>query len=226
MLKRILETLDGLSEAMAKEYKKGEDGKFYLEIDGGEDVPDGLKSALQKERERANAAEKALKAKERADEDAKRKAEEELALKRGEFDKIRAQDLESLKKEREEKEALQTRFRNEKRDRALMEAMTADGVKAIPKALLPHIQDLVEVITDGNDLKTVVKGNPGQKLVEFVSGFKRDMPWAFEGVGSSGGGSPSTGSTSGKSWKDMSITEQTQLYKTNPTQAKALMQGA
>lgn len=49
-LEMVVESLDSVAEAFRGEYTKGEDGKFHLSVNGGEDVS-GLKSALQKERE-------------------------------------------------------------------------------------------------------------------------------------------------------------------------------
>lgn len=60
MLKKVLESLDGLDENVAKLYKQGDDGKYHLEVEGDED-PVALKSALQKEREARKAAEKKAK---------------------------------------------------------------------------------------------------------------------------------------------------------------------
>lgn len=193
MLKRILDTLEGLDEATAKLYKKGEDGKFHLEVE--EEPNDGLKSALQKERERANAAEKALKERERLESETKEKQEREAAEKRGEYDKLRAQDLETIKKEREAREALESKLRNGAIERAALEALTASG--AIPKALLPHVLPNLEAVPDGDNFKVTVKANPGQSLTDYVSSLKTDMPWGFNGSGASGGGANPGGGNAG-----------------------------
>lgn len=216
-----LETLEGLPEEVANLYKKGEDGKFHLAGEAG----DGLKSALQKERERANAAEKALKERERQEADAKAAKEREELERKGEYEKLKATYEADTKAARERAEALEAKLRNGARDRAAMEAIQAAG--GIPKALLPHIQGQLEVIPDGEDFKVVVKGNPGQKLTDFVTGLKAEMPWGFNGSGASGGGAPQSGNQSGaaKPWKDMSLKERTELSLQNPTLAKQL-QGA
>ena len=194
MLKRILETLDGLDETMAKLYKKGEDGKFHLDVEE-ETSGDGLKSALQKERKAREDAEKALKEKERKEAEAKEQQEREAAEKRGEYDKLRAQDLEALKKEREAREALESRLRNGAIERAALEALTASG--AIPKALLPHVLPNLEAVPDGDSFKVTVKANPGQSLTDYVAGLKADMPWGFNGSGASGSGAAAGGGTGG-----------------------------
>lgn len=49
-LKLVVDSLDDVAESFKSSYKKGEDGKFHLDVDGIEDTS-GLKSALQKERD-------------------------------------------------------------------------------------------------------------------------------------------------------------------------------
>lgn len=58
-LKAILESLDGLSDAVKSEYKKGEDGKYHLDVEGFDDHPSvgALKRAKDYEKsERQKAA--------------------------------------------------------------------------------------------------------------------------------------------------------------------------
>ena len=189
-LKPILESLDGLHEEVAKLYTK-KDGKFVLDV---EDT--GLKSALQKERDRAEAAEKALKARDEAEAAEKAKKEREDLEKKGEYEKLRAQDAEAIKKEKDRADRAEALRRNDKLSIAAMEAITA--AKGIPKALLPHITPNLEVVPDGDDYKVVVKGNPAQKLTDYVASLKNDMAWGFEGSGANGGGAHQGGATSGK----------------------------
>src|SRR5687767_7236901 len=62
-LKAQLDSLDGLPEAVAKEYKEVKDGdkvRYVLDAEGVEDVS-GLKSALSKERKARTEAEKLMK---------------------------------------------------------------------------------------------------------------------------------------------------------------------
>jgi DNA-binding transcriptional MerR regulator len=59
-LKLVADTLDGLAPEISALYSKNADGKFALGVDGIEDTS-GLKSALQKERSRADEAIKAMK---------------------------------------------------------------------------------------------------------------------------------------------------------------------
>lgn len=191
-LKPTLETLEGLHEEVAKLYVQ-KDGKFHLDLEDS-----GLKSALQKERERAEAAEKALKDREKNEADEKAKKEREELERKGEYEKLRAQDQEEIKKAKEQAEALDMRLRDGVRDRAAMEAISS--VKGIHKALLPHVIPALEVVPDGDEFKVIVKANPGQKIADFVSSLKADMAWGFEGVGASGsgGGQPGTPASGSK----------------------------
>lgn len=60
-LKMILDTLDGVPADVAKEYTKGEDGKFTLQVEGGEDTG-ALKRAKDHEKNLRVAAEDRVKA--------------------------------------------------------------------------------------------------------------------------------------------------------------------
>lgn len=182
-----LETLEGLPEEVATLYKKGDDGKFHLEPAAG----DGLKSALQKERERANAAEKALKAREQSEADEKARKEREDLERKGEYEKLSAADKAALKAAEEKAAALESRIRSGAVERAAMEAIQA--AKGIPKALLPHILPNLEAVPEGEGFKVTVKGDPAKKLTDYVSSLKADMAWGFEGTGASGGGAGQSG---------------------------------
>lgn len=224
-LKYKLDTLDGLDEALKPLYAK-EGDKYVLQVEDS-----GAKSALQKERERADAAEKALKEREKVEADAKAAADRAEQEKRGEYDKLIAAKEAELKKTQE---ALATKDGFIKRsaiERTALEAITASG--GIPKALLPHLQDQLEAVADGDTYKVLVKGDPGKSVQDLVSGMKADKQWAwgFNGSGASGGGAPTGGAAAGgaakKPWKDMTLREQTELFKSDPTQAKSLQsQGA
>jgi len=191
-----LDSLDGLDEALKPLYVK-EGDKFVLQVDDS-----GASSAIRKERERAEVAERALK----AEADHKAAKEREELERKGEYEKLSAADKAALKAAEERAATLEAKIRNGERDRALMEAMSDAAVRGIPKALLPHIQDQVEVVPDGEDFKVVPKGNPALKLTEFVSAFKKDMPWGFEASGASGGGADSSGRTAA-SGKAISLSE-------------------
>lgn len=71
-LKRVIAKLEDVAEALRGEYTAAADGTFVLAVDGIEDVS-GLKSTLQKVRDEAETARKALKAFEGLDPVAARK---------------------------------------------------------------------------------------------------------------------------------------------------------
>lgn len=175
-----LETLEGLPEEVATLYKKGEDGKFHLESN------DGLKSALQKEREARHAAEKALKAEAEAKTAREKEAEEAKARATGDFEKLKASMEAEAKAAKEEAAAYKTRILTERRDRAATEAIAAAG--GIPEALMPHVTSALEVVAEGDDFKVLVKGNPAQKVADFVTGLKESKPWGFQPTGATGSG--------------------------------------
>lgn len=187
-LKHKLDSLDGLEEALKPLYAKGDDGRFTLQVD---DAP--ATNTIAKLKADLDAATKALKEREAAEAKARKDAEEAQALAKGDFEKVNASREAALKAAQDEAATLKTKLLNGTRDRALMEAMSDPGVKGIPKALLPHIQDQVEVVPDGDGFKVVPKANPAQKLTEFVSSFKKDMAWGFEGAGANGGGAQNPG---------------------------------
>ena len=58
-LKQILESLDGLHDTIKSEYKKGDDGKFHLDVEGGEDTG-ALKRAKDHEKSARQKAEQLL----------------------------------------------------------------------------------------------------------------------------------------------------------------------
>jgi hypothetical protein len=67
MIKAVLETLEGVAEHLKTEYKKGDDGKYYLDVEGIEEhVGTGrLKRAYEREKaERADATAEAKKVRE------------------------------------------------------------------------------------------------------------------------------------------------------------------
>lgn len=192
-LKKTLDTLDGLDESTAKLYTKGDDGKFRLEVEDEDEPGDGLKSALQKERKRAEEAEKALKAKLKSEEDAKTQREREDMEKRGEYDKLRAQDTAKIDELTKQLEGQKANIHRERIGRATLEALGKHG--GITKALAHHLEGLLEHVADGDGYKVVVKGEPALTPDALVAKWKADPEWAFgfNGSGMAGGGTPPAG---------------------------------
>lgn len=92
MLKRVLENLDGLAAEVAALYKKGEDGKYHLDLEGGDDV-----SGLKKNNAELLNEKKKL-------QDEKKKLEEQMALYKDLGDPEKAKEaLAKIRKIEEEK---------------------------------------------------------------------------------------------------------------------------
>ena len=195
-LKHKIDSLEGLDDALKPLYAKSEDGRFTLQVD---DAP--ATNTIAKLKSDLENVTKTLKEREAAEAKAIRDAETARDLAAGNYEKVSAADKAALKAAEEKAALLESKILNGTRERALMEAMSDPTVKGIPKALLPHIQDLVEVVPDGDGFKVVPKGNPAQKLTDFVSSFKKDMAWGFEASGASGSGSSQSngGKSAGKS---------------------------
>lgn len=208
-LKLILDTLDGLDDGQKALYVE-KDGKFHLDVDGLEDTS-GLKSALQKERERARDFEKKLSGLKDLDPDEyarlKKEADERAdadAEKKGQWDQLKGQLLDKHQKELEAstgkvsamQKALEQHLVDAEATRALAEA------KGIPALLLPHVKAAVKVVEEngGYAVKVVdAQGNPrivdgkgtAMTIPDLVAEMKKSDIFgrAFEGTGATGGGS-------------------------------------
>ena len=222
-LKYKLDTLEGLEEAQKALYKPGPDGKgFVLDMDD-----DPAKETMRKLRDQISELERALKARDQKEADERSAREREDLEKRGDYEKASAGYQKRIKELEEALGAQATSIHRERIGRAAVEALAKHG--GIPKALQRHLEDALEHVADGDGYKVVVKGDPAMTPEALVTKWKADPEWAFgfNGSGASGSGAQPGGGTGGgtKAWKDMTLDEQTDLYRTNPAQAKAL-QGA
>lgn len=218
-LKGVVQDLNDVPEKFRSLYAKGEDGKFYLQ-ELEYDDPQELKTALQKERERAEELSKQFKSREGIDveEYRKLKADQEKrdiedAKKRGEFDKILAQKDEVLAKIKADSEA-KLKAAEEERDRDLveMQAMRAIETHKAKSRVLLQDQEFragIKVTKDANGNRVVrvvdkegtprltkIEGKTGEMTLEEYVGSFRDHPdlsCAFPASGAGGGGA--TGST-------------------------------
>lgn len=211
--------LDLIPEAQRTLYKES-NGKFVLDVDGYED-PVGLKSALSKERDRANAAEKQAKAwaasGKTPDEVAAliqsaAQAEADKLGKSGEWDKLKDQMATQQKAELSKKdERILTLTKS--LERRLIDADATAAIaaaKGVPALLLPHVRAAVKVIEDGGDFKVQVvdaAGNPrvngkGEflSIADLVSEMRQSDVFgrAFEPSGTTGGGAANSGAGAGK----------------------------
>lgn len=222
-LKLTVDTLDDVPENLRSLYSEA-DGKFRLAVDGIEDTA-GLKSALQKEREAARNAEKQAKAwmalgktpeEIAALVDAQRKADEDRALKGGEFDKLKAQMVEQHKTELAKKDTTVAAMRGHL-ERFLVDAQATTAIselKGVPALLLPHVKAAVKVVDDGDAFAVRVvdaNGNPrvngkGEFLSirDLVDEMRQNEVFgrAFEPTGATGSGAGGSGGGSAKTMSE------------------------
>lgn len=188
-----------------------------------------LKKALDVERQARKDLEKQIKAKDEAEAKAKADAERAQLEAKGDYEKLKASieaDKTALMKERDAAHAGLKSY--------LLKAEITAAIAA--QKGNPLLQKLVAdqfeaVISPDGEHKVLVKSDPTKTPAQFIEGLKKDPAYGafFEGFGASGGGGEPDGTgkqASAKPWKEMSLDEQTSLWKSNPTQAKALQEGA
>jgi hypothetical protein len=187
-----LETLEGLPEEVTKLYSKGADGKFHLTEPAGDDAK-GLKSALQKEREARDIAEKALKAKQEAEENAKLEAERKSLEAKGEYEKLSAGDkkrIQELEAELGKRGAEHEQY--VKHTFALSHLGTLAVNERALEVLASDLESKIELVQG----KPVVKGDPSKDIKALVAEITADPLYApfLRGSGASGpGGNPNPG---------------------------------
>ena len=205
------EELAGLPEGIRGFYEE-KDGSYVLNVDGIEDTA-GLKSALEKERKTAKELDKLVrqfqglgKSPEEIAELVKSQEDAEKAKleQKGEWEKLKAQLLESHKKElatRDEAvQEMKGTLESYLVDAAATEAIAA--AKGIPQLLLPHVKSAVKVIEEDGKYQVRVVGPDGSPrmnakgeflgIKDFVSEMRESEVFsrAFEGTGTTGSGTP------------------------------------
>lgn len=230
----MVESLDGLEVPIAKLYAKGDDGKFRLGVEGVE--PEENVRGLKTKVETLLAEKKTAQEREEA---ARLKLEEENAekLKRsGDTDAIEKsykKKLEELKKERDDAVSSRERELDALIRTSQVSAMLEGKVKPTAKKWIER--DIIERTrlesVDGKRLVRVLDsdGKPtAQSLEEYIKSNVLDNSDYAEyviGSRSAGGGAngnPSKARGDGKSWKDMSGSERTELYRKNPQEYERL----
>lgn len=249
-LKAVLDTLDGLDEALQPLYTKGEDGRFYLDAEGVDDLPSvrGLKSKRDELLEAQRKLREQLKAFDGLDPEAARKALEELENReadklrdKGAFDELRAKI-----EKRHADELAKVRAEVEKRDgfihRLLIENAISD---AIEKAnVLPQYREAVKallrqrgpkVVQDGDDYRAIFETDMGEAAIStYVEAWARSdeaAPFLPPSGKGGGGADPNGGGRGGgvpNPWKKESwnLTEQGRITKENPDLARRLKAAA
>lgn len=204
-----VEKLDGLDPAVAALYSE-KDGKFFLEVEGQEDVS-GLKSALEAERKARKDFEKKYGALKDVDPEEYARLKAEAAdretkklTEAGEFDKLR----EKWAKEQADKDAEWQRKIAEK------DALLATHVKdsqvrnaALKAGVIPEdIEDVMTItarffkLADDGALQVLDdRGEVTPKTVDefFAKDFKERKPKFYAASGQTGGGTPPGGAPPG-----------------------------
>ena len=205
---------DSLDEGIRGLYEE-KDGSYQLAVDGIEDTS-GLKSALEKERKARADFEKMAKqyqglgkSPEEIAELVKKheESEREKLENKGEWDKLKAQLLESHKKE------LAARDEAVQKMKATLESYLVDAsateaiaaARGVPQLLLPHVKASVKVVEEEGKYHVRVVDKDGSprmnskgeylSIKDLVAEMRESDVFAraFEGNGTSGSGAPSGG---------------------------------
>lgn len=216
-LKAALATLDGVEEALKAQYKKADDGKYYLDVEGVDDMP--AVAGLKSKNTELLTEKKAVQAKLEAFGDMTPEKLEELrkAAKavdgkdigklREEYEaKLTAVQQEALRekeKATKESEAAQRAAENFFLDSQVTSALTA--AKGVPELLAPVMRGKVKAVREGETFKLVVLDANGQPRIkdsagnpfgasDLVAELKNDPKYgrAFEPDGNAGSGAERT----------------------------------
>lgn len=213
----ILASLDGLTDEFKKEYKEGEDGKFYLIVtpsDGWafEDVS-GLKSALGAEKKAKSDALTSLKAFKDIDPEAAREALSKVDEMVGWTPEQKVTEkMESMKKQLTAESAKMMLAKDEKLkkyeqefEKLLITSVATTAIankKAKVKGLMPHVKAATRMRISESGIPTVEvvdeAGNPRvgdaagnlMTVEQLVDEFEKDdeLKGLFPGSGASGSG--------------------------------------
>jgi len=210
-LKVTADEWKSLDEGIKGLYEE-KDGGYVLSIDGLEDT-NGLKSALEKERKARSEYERAVRKYEGLGKSpdeiaelvkAQEESEKSKLEQKGEWEKLKAQLLDSHKKELTARDEAVQKMKGTLEsylvDAAATEAIAA--AKGIPQLLLPHVKSAVKVIEEDGKYQVRVVGPDGSPrmnakgeflgIKDFVSEMRESEIFsrAFEGTGTTGSGTP------------------------------------
>lgn len=210
-LKVTADEWGSLDEGIKGLYEE-KDGGYVLSIDGLEDT-NGLKSALEKERKARSEYEKAVRKYEGLGKSpdeiaelvkAQEESEKSKLEQKGEWEKLKAQLLESHKKELAARDEAVQKMKGTLEsylvDAAATEAIAA--AKGIPQLLLPHVKSAVKVIEEDGKYQVRVVGPDGSPrmnakgeflgIKDYVSEMRESEVFsrAFDGSGTTGSGTP------------------------------------
>jgi len=180
-LKYLLESLEGLADGVKAEYKKGEDGKFYLDVQGVDDHPDvgALKRAKQHEVKARNEAEAKLK---ELTEKLTTMTEERDGILRGAIPKNDVEKLESSWKEKLSKREKELQDSIDQLTGQLSETLVdsvardmATKISKAPDLILPHIKNRLKMDTENGKAVTRVLDKDGKVSALTVEELKKEI---------------------------------------------------
>lgn len=181
MAKAMLEKIDGLSEEMKKEYKQGEDGKFYLEIEGIDSHPSvgALKRAKDHEKQARTTAEKSLKEISDKLEALETERNDILrgAIPKGDVEKLEGSWKEKLaKREKELTEEITSLTGQLSKTLVDSVAQTmATKISKSPELLLPHIKARLKMDKENGQAVTRVLDKDGNVSALTVAELEKEM---------------------------------------------------
>lgn len=236
MLKRLLDTLDGVPEALHEFYEE-KDGKFHL-LAEAEDTS-ALKSAKDHEKEARQKAEQELRDLRAAEADKIAKAEEAArakALKEARensdldaLDKSWKAKFDAMVAEKNAENATLTEAINGEKIKTVAGELAAD-ISIAPALLQPLIEARLSVeLTDGK-FNTRVLDAAGQPSAMSMDDLRAEFVGndAFKGVmkagNASGGGATNSngGGASNKPFAEMTASERVALKQSNPDQFRKM----
>lgn len=217
-LQAVVDSIEAVPEALRSEYAAGQDGKFYLNLEGGDALPfvAGLRTALETERTTNKTTKDAIAAWKKIGKTpeeiaelvkAKNDAEEKAARDAGNFDGILNQHKSVWDGEKKtlvtERDTAVNVARSAVVDSGIKSALvtakaTAEGVALLPKILGDRVKtefangEFVTTIVQA-DGKTPMIGSGANGTATFddlVKDAVKNFPSLFEGSGAGGGGKP------------------------------------
>ncbi|MCI7403966.1 MAG: hypothetical protein MSS85_07760 [Pyramidobacter sp.] len=239
---------DGLDEGIKKLYKQSGDD-YVLDAEGIENT-DGLKSALNKERDNVKKLEQMLKAwnatgkkpeeiselLKKVEEDEQKRLEEQ-----GEYKEMIRKVNEANEKEKKALLDQIAKYKAEKERNMIDQAATKAiaEAKGKIKLLLPLVKLSAKVVEEnGTESVRMLDANGTPKVnakgefmtvAEWVEELKKDEDYqsAFEASGNSGSGGKGSGNSGGGfknpfAKETLNYTEQARLFRENPERARAL----
>jgi hypothetical protein len=208
-LKALLDKIDDLPEDVKKEYKKGDDGKFHLDVDGIDDHPavKGLKNAMTNAKAERGTAQQQL-----------TQAQADLQKVRDQLDEIHRGavpkgDVAQLEKSWQDKlVARETELTGkitkltaavDKNVRQATAAQLAADLFVNPALGLPHVLPRLKVEEDGDNYVVKILDANGAPSASSMDDFKKellqnkDLAPILRGTRASGGGANGGGSGGG-----------------------------